>query len=120
MTMKISREDWVARYNPDRDAEDNLIDYLPVYQMAPNRRVWTELSDTMGTIVPGRRLADRFAYYITELPWGNEDEHTLEVTDLITKADYAAAIAAANADGNEDLVEILLMQMEDEFGGSDE
>lgn len=114
---KMYWDDWFSRYAPVCDEQGDLIDYMndiPDDQAAPNNRVWTELDN--GEIYPGRRFVDRFAYYVTEVPWRANDEHSLIVTDLITEADYAAAIAAANADGDEDLVEILLIQMGEEFG----
>lgn len=84
--MKINFYKWIDEYIPIENklisTEDEPIfefetfgeDYEEVIKY-DNTQIWTQIEDENGDffIVPGLRFVNRFAYYITEKPWINEN-----------------------------------------------
>ena len=85
--IKLDYFDWVEKYKPLTD-EENLIDFHPRTstesqkeqwdKARSNNTAWTALDVEGKTIITnGIHWVNRLDYYITELPW--EDEEIIEV-----------------------------------------
>ena len=80
-------DEWAAKYKPV-GAEDNQMletygaDLQTVLGTHP-KYVWTWMQGDMSDIISaGYHLVNRIGYYITEVPWTNEDDYCLLSTEV--------------------------------------
>jgi hypothetical protein len=80
-------DEWAEKYKPV-GPEDNLIfetygaDLQTVLSTHP-KYVWTWMQGDMSDIIcAGYHLVNRLGYYITEVPWTNEDDYCLLSTEV--------------------------------------
>ena len=80
---EITESEWSKKYRPIKNhlVEDDTTsfetygDELDYVCQQPNSTVWTELEGDEGVyIVAGYHLANRIQYYITEIPWTDDED----------------------------------------------
>ena len=93
--IEMDFEEFVETYKPitnhiDEHASfDGLMfetygDDLEFVTQQPNSCVWTELDGDDGVyIVTGYHLANRISYYVTELPWTDDEETYVTVCKFV-------------------------------------
>jgi len=66
------------REDPDEQMFETYGDEFDFVQKADNRHIWTWIEGDMSDlIVAGYHYVNRLGYYITEIPWENEDDYAL-------------------------------------------
>jgi hypothetical protein len=106
---ELTYEEWENKYRPIKNhivADDDTISFetygdevLFVCEQ-PNDTVWTEMDGDDGVyIVAGYHLANRICYYVTEIPWTDEDYVT--VAKFVTCPCYNEETDEANPDCQE-------------------
>lgn len=107
---------WLQAYQPKADENGDALrhDWEEVKDL-DYHTVWTELDDLAGTIIAGRHIVNRLAYFVTEKPW---EDSWLEVTDLITPRDYLELIEMYGKDEDSAVVQQLREEMKERFGGA--
>jgi hypothetical protein len=82
MMNEITESEWSAKYRPIKNHITNdgysfetygqELDYVC---LQPHSTVWTEMDGDEGVyIVAGYHLANRIQYYITEIPWTDDED----------------------------------------------
>lgn len=87
MTNELTWEEWCDKYKPiknhivsndDTTSFETYGDEVLFVCEQPNSTVWTEMDGDEGVyIVAGYHLVNRICYYITEIPWTDEDYVTV-------------------------------------------
>lgn len=91
---EITMTEWENKYTPilnpqhnDNNASIQFETYgddLEFVTQQPNSCVWTELDGDDGVyIVTGYHLANRINYYVTELPWTDDEETYVTVCKFV-------------------------------------
>lgn len=84
MATKLTFEEWVNTYHPIDDGhifEDGGEEYQDVLEQNP-LRVWTLVSTDYGTeILSGFHYVNRLGYYITEIPFNENDFIWIEIEE---------------------------------------
>jgi hypothetical protein len=94
MMTEITMTEWENKYTPilnpqhnDNNASIQFETYgddLEFVTQQPNSCVWTELDGDDGVyIVTGYHLANRISYYVTELPWTDDEETYVTVCKFV-------------------------------------
>jgi hypothetical protein len=74
--FKPIKNDLVA--DPDQQMFETYGEELDYVLSIDNNRVWTYVQgDMCDLILAGYHLVNRIGYYITEIPWQNEDDYVL-------------------------------------------
>ena len=82
MMTEMTESEWADKYRPienrfrnDGSAFETYGVELDYVCLQPHSTVWTEIDGDEGVyIVSGYHLANRIQYYITEIPWTDEDD----------------------------------------------
>lgn len=81
--IEITESEWSAKYRPiknhlvkdDTTSFETYGEELDFVCQQPNSTVWTEMDGDDGVyIVAGYHLANRIQYYVTDVPWDDEQE----------------------------------------------
>jgi hypothetical protein len=89
---EMTYEEWSAKYRPIKNhlVEDDTTSFetygdevLFVCEQ-PNSTVWTELDGEEGVyLVSGYHLANRIAYYVTDVPWDDSDDICVTICKFV-------------------------------------
>jgi hypothetical protein len=80
---EITESEWSAKYRPiknkfvkdDTTSFETYGEELDYVCLQPHSTVWTEVDGDDGVyIVAGYHLANRIQYYITEIPWTDDED----------------------------------------------
>lgn len=84
---ELTYEDWCEKYKPiknhivpsdDTTSFETYGDEVLFVCEQPNATVWTEMDGDDGVyIVTGYHLANRICYYVTEIPWTDDEYVTV-------------------------------------------
>jgi hypothetical protein len=82
MMNEITESEWAKKYQPkpncftnDGYSYETYGHELEYVCLQPHSTVWTEMDGDEGVyIVAGYHLANRIQYYITEIPWTDDEE----------------------------------------------
>ena len=71
----ISYEEWEEKYKP---TTEHPFDFFSEIEELPSAyHLWTVVDNNANSIyldtLPGNRLVNRLGYYVTEVPWTDED-----------------------------------------------
>lgn len=89
--IEMTESEWYSKYKPITNKFVNegfsfetygqQLDYVC---QQPHSTVWTEMDGDNGVyIVSGYHLANRINYYITEIPWTDEDDIIITVCQYV-------------------------------------
>lgn len=77
----MNEDEWAEKYRPEENPYQpgsNLFDtFGPEYDYVvsrPIRHVWTMLGDDEAIITPGVHVVNRIGFFVTEVPWADDDE----------------------------------------------
>ena len=91
MMNEITESEWYSKYKPITNKFVNegfsfetygqQLDYVC---LQPNSTVWTEVDGDDGVyIVAGYHLANRINYYVTEIPWTDDEEPFVTICKFV-------------------------------------
>ena len=88
---EMTESEWSAKYKPkpncftnDGYAYETYGHELEYVCLQPNSTVWTEMDGDEGVyIVQGYHLANRIQYYITEIPWTDDDDIFITICKFV-------------------------------------
>ena len=91
--IDLTYEDWCEKYKPiknhivpndDTTSFETYGDELEFVRQQPDNTIWTEMDGDEGVyIVTGYHFVNRICYYITEVPWQNDDESCVTVCKFV-------------------------------------
>jgi hypothetical protein len=89
--IEMTESDWANKYGllPNHITNDGYAyqtfgEELDYVCQQPNATVWTELDGDEGVyIVSGYHLANRIQYYITELPWSDDEDIVIPICQFV-------------------------------------
>jgi len=90
--IEITESEWANKYGllpnhitNDGNAFETFGPELEYVLLKDNYYVWTEVDGDEGVyIVAGYRLANRIQYYITEIPWTDDDDIFITICKFVT------------------------------------
>ena len=91
MMIEMTESEWANKYGllpnhitNDGNSFETYGEELAYVCQQPNSTVWTEMDGDNGVyIVSGYHLANRIQYYITELPWSDDDDIIIPVCQFV-------------------------------------
>jgi hypothetical protein len=94
---EMTYEEWVNKYKPiknhlvkdDTTSFETYGDEVLFVCEQPNSTVWTELDGDEGVyLVSGYHLANRIAYYVTDVPWDDSDDICITICKFVVCSCY--------------------------------
>jgi len=110
MMSEMTYEEWVNKYKPiknhlvkdDTTSFETYGDEVLFVCEQPNSTVWTELDGDEGVyLVSGYHLANRIAYYVTDVPWDDSDDICITICKFVVCSCYNEENDTADPDCDE-------------------
>jgi hypothetical protein len=104
---EMTESEWSTKYRPiknhlvsdDTTSFETYGEELDFVTQQPNSTVWTEMDGDNGVyIVQGYHLANRISYYVTEIPWQDDDDICITICEFVTCHCYNEDTDEANPD----------------------
>lgn len=92
MMISMTESEWANKYKPiknhlvsdDTTSFETYGEELDFVTQQPNSTVWTEMDGDNGVyIVQGYHLANRISYYVTEIPWQDDDDICITICEFV-------------------------------------